>query len=393
MSFLSVSQLLKESLHGLTLKSFALLARVSFLIFIVPTLVQGELGIYIYISSTALIVATIGILGLNEELPRIVAGDISRAASYFTWFYILAVMLVVSLVVMVIYPGTLTGVVLLSLTLLTNRFLGGLIRSVDVAIHERQQNLPWVIFICIALILQIDTAFDLILIMSIAIIMVQWWSFISIRLVFHGDANDDIASLSNIVRQVLSNGAEKLISNLFVMGALRGPVLWPVWLGMGVNLDQLAFAVSLGEVVTQFGSIPVNRAYSRWCNFIPMHYKEWLNTLYGGMLLWVLLASVSVMAIFFAQYFDFLPKQAPDMGLFISAMIFYSLVPAFRLLRYLLWSRGILGIYVVIASFILFGISALIVFSLPVDYWFIASASLLLIVWLTLTAGSKKYYK
>lgn len=32
MSFLSVSQLLKESLHGLTLKSFALLARVSFLI-------------------------------------------------------------------------------------------------------------------------------------------------------------------------------------------------------------------------------------------------------------------------------------------------------------------------------------------------------------------------
>jgi O-antigen/teichoic acid export membrane protein len=132
----SVLQLVQDSLHGWGVKSVALVARVIFLVLIVPGMPEGELGLYVYISSTALILSLILSMGMVEELPRLISGDHATATRYFRWFYLLSFAVATAIGVFSLFPSVPSGIALATVTLVTNSYWGGLNRSIDPAIHR-----------------------------------------------------------------------------------------------------------------------------------------------------------------------------------------------------------------------------------------------------------------
>ena len=96
----ALGQLVRDSVHGGILKSLALLSRLLFFVLVIPILLPGELAVYVYISSMALIMAIVAIVGLNDELPRVIGGDIRRARGYFRWSIFLSALVMLLLVMM-----------------------------------------------------------------------------------------------------------------------------------------------------------------------------------------------------------------------------------------------------------------------------------------------------
>lgn len=379
---------------GGALKTLALLARVLFFILVIPILPEGELAIYVFVSSTAVIVATISILGLDEELPRIVAGDFNKARAYFLWFFALSFLALLALVATIVYPSVFLAVVLFSITILAGRYLQGLVRSIDAAIQERLQNLPWVLFMAVVLVLRLDRAFDLIVVMTIAMGVVQWYGFSLVKMRQGGRkvSADSRVSLFSVIGLGLSHGISRLSSNLFLLGFIRGPILWPVWLGIDVQLDQIAFAIAVGEVVSQFGQIPVNRAYARWCRSTPVERRAWRSAISSGVILGAALATISIVTLAIVALFNWLPPQVQSSSILAQGLVFYSLVPAFRLLRYILWSRGILGLWISGVTFSMFVVGGIIILAFAIDYWFLASVVVLIAAWVAMSRSAKEYF-
>jgi hypothetical protein len=55
-----------------------------------------------------------------------------------------------------------------------------------------------------------------------------------------------------------------------------------------------------------------------------------------------------------------------------QASVFYSLVVAFYLMRYLVWSRGILEHAVVSLTAVMFIATAAIVYTIDIEFWFLS---------------------
>ena len=393
MLFASVKRLLSDSVHGGMLKALALAARLTFFVLVVPYLLAGELAVYVFVNSTALIAATVLIFGLNEELPRVIEGDYAEAHPYLFWFYSLSGVSLVCIVLAVLVPGTITACVLLSVTLLAGRFLGGIVRSIDPAIHERLQNLPWVLFVGVTAITRPEMGAELIVTMACCMNVVQWLSLYQAR--SHRSDGIDYKprySLGALWKMALHQGSTRLLSNLFLLGFMRGLVLWPVWIGLGADLDEVAFAIAIGGVVSQFGLIPANRAYSRWCRLNPQYRGEWKKAIYSGLVLGLGLATVCLLGLLAVNWLGLLPPQVQSLPLLIQALVFFALMPAFRFVRYLSWSRGLLGSWIAILTGVMFLLVGAIVWFVPLDYWFITAAAVLIIGFVLVSLRSREFF-
>ena len=385
-----LGQLINDSIHGGVLKSVSLLARALFFVLVVPILGAGELAGYMYINSTALILSTIAILGLNEELPREIAGNLGIARGYFKWFVLLNSLATLLLVVTLISPSNALAIFLFALTALAGRFLNGVVRSVDPAIFEQIQNVPWVLFLICAATLHLDNAVDLIIARSASMCIVQWYAFHVISRSERQASNWELISLPTIIRRAISRGISKLGANLLLLGVVRGPVILPVWLGLGGNLDTVAFAVAVGEMIVQFGIIPVNRAYAKWCRSIPTTHQDWVQTVTTCLALVVGLSAVSLLAVFILGFAELWPSNIASSNMLSQASVFYSLVVAFYLVRYLVWSRGILEYEVVLLTALMFIATAAIVLTIDMQFWFLSLAFVITIAVSMLATVAKR---
>jgi hypothetical protein len=393
MLFASVKRLVSDSIHGGLLKGLALAARLTFFVVVVPYLLSGELAVYVFVNSTALIAATVLIFGLNEELPRVIEGNYAAAHPYLFWFYSLSALSLTCITLAILFPGTITAGLLLSVTLLAGRFLGGIVRSIDAAIHERLQNLPWVLFIGITSLTRPEEGTQLIVTMACCMNAVQWYCLYLTR--SHrteGIVYKSRYPLAALWHMALYQGSSRLLSNLFVLGFMRGLVLWPVWIGLGANLDEVAFAIAVGGVVSQFGLIPANRAYARWCRSNPLYRSDWKKAIYSGLVLGLGLAAVCLLGLAVVNWLGLLPPQVQTLPLLIQALVFYSLMPAFRFMRYLAWSRGLLGGWIAGLTGLMFMLTAMIVWYVPVAYWFISAAGVLLLACVLISLRSKEFF-
>ena len=346
----ALGQLTGDSVHGGLLKSIALLSRLLFFILVVPVLLAGELTVYIYINSIALIIAIIAIVGMNDELPRIVSGDAGKARGFFRSSVVLNLAVMLLLLAMFIWPSVHLGIALFAVATIASRFVGGIVRSVDPAAYERLQNLPWVLFIICAVALQLDNAFDLLIARAASTVLVTWYCLYAIDSQSRDGARTEPIALTVLFRRALSHGITKLVSNLSLLGISRAPVLLPVWLSMDADLDPVAYAVAVGEIVVQFGLIPANRAYAAWCRQPPTKLRDWYHAITLSLLLAAALAGLSIVILLIANTLRMLPEQAPGNAMLTQAFVLYALVSAFYALRYLVWARGVLEYRVVLLS-------------------------------------------
>jgi hypothetical protein len=387
-----LGQLINDSIHGGVLKSISLLARALFFVLVVPILGAGELAGYMYINSTALILSTIAILGLNEELPRVIAGNLGIARGYFKWFVSLNTVATLLLIVTLLLPSNALAILLFAFTALAGRFLNGVVRSLNPAVFEQIQNVPWVLFLICAATLRLDNAVELIIARSASMCLVQWYAFRVISRSKRQASSWEPTSLPAIIRRGLSRGISKLGANLLLLGVVRGPVILPVWLGLGGNLDTVAFAVAVGEMIVQFGIIPVNRAYAKWCRSIPTAHQDWVQTVTTCLALVVGLSAVSLLAVFILGFAEFWPSNIASSNMLSQASVFYSLVVAFYLVRYLVWSRGILEYEVILLSALMFIATVGIVLTIDMQFWFLSLALVFAITISMLARLAKGYF-
>lgn len=386
-------QLVLDSVHGGFFKVVALLARILFFVLVVPKLAAGELTVYVYVNSTAIIIAVVVVLGLGEELPRIIRGDINVACDYLPWFVIFNLLALLTLSPLHMLPSITLGVVAFALASIAGRFLGGIIRSVDPAAFEQIQNVPWVLFMICAVTMRLDNAFDLLTARAATMCIVQWYGYIKIVRGGEKTRTRKPVALLAVVKHGYMHGTSKLISNVFLLGFMRAPIMLPVWLGFEENLDSVAFAVAVGDVITQFGLIPANRSYAIWCKNIPLKLTDWLHANIRGLFLTVALASTSLVLVLVANRFHFLTEQDWSSGILTQSLIFYSALSAFRLMRYLVWSRGQLEHSVTILSGLLFTLGAVAVAFVQVEYWFACLSVLTLSAWLALALTSRRLFE
>jgi hypothetical protein len=244
--------------------------------------------------------------------------------------------------------------------------------------------------------LGLNTAFDLTLTMACVMFAMHWVGFLQLHLSRRAEVDDSpkpTIRLRQLLKQGFQGGSAKFLSNLFLLVFLRAPVLLPVWLSIGINLDSFAFAVAVGEVVTQFGQIPVNRAYSRWCVRQPSKISDWKLAVTAALFLWLGLSVLSVVGYTLASVMNFLPPQVASEVVMVSAVAFYASIPSFRLLRYLLWAIDKQGNAIVFLSGFLLLLMAGVVAQLPSEIWFSAAALLSVLALVALGLMSKSCFR
>lgn len=388
----ALGQLARDSVHGGLLKSIALLSRLLFFVLVLPILLPGELTVYIYINSMALIIAVVAIVGMNDELPRIISGDPGKARSFFRSSTGLNLVVMLLLLAMYVWPTVGLGVALFATATIASRYVGGVVRSVDPALFERLQNLPWVVFIICAVALRLDNAFDLLIARTAATLLVSLYCLYSLHLQTRGNAAEAPVGLTALFRRARSHGTTKLLSNLSLLGVSRAPVLLPVWLAVDTNLDAVAFAVAVGEIVVQFGMIPANRAYAAWCRQPPIKQQDWSHAIALSLLLAAGLAGLSVVAWLIVSALQMLPEQAAGDAMMAQAFVLYALLSAFYYLRYLVWARGVLEYRIVVLSAGMLAACALAIVWLHVGLWFAACAAIIFVGFAALAFSSRQFF-
>lgn len=371
-----IKRLARDSLHGSLLKLLSVFARALFFFLVIPRLPAGVLSEYMFISSMAVIGATALMLGLDEELPRVIRGSVAKARAYLRWYSVLNVFGLISLIALAAIASVSLAVVALLLALAAGKILGGIIRSIDPRINEQIQNLPWVIFIGIVVIFKIDQTIVMIAVMAASLLAIQYLgAYLVLKRDDHSASVTGVA-LPALIRHGLEHGSSRLASNIFLSTVIRSPIIWPVWFGYSGNLDQIAFAIAIGEIVAQFGRIPANQAYARWCRKPPMLRIDWRGALVSSLVLSVGLFSASSIGILILDYLDWLPQQASNIELQLQALLLSSTIPGFRLMRYLLWSRGLLAKWIAALTAAMALLAAGAIYSLDDNQWFYALASL-----------------
>ncbi len=386
--------LLRDSGHGGILKVLSLAARLLFFVLVVPVLFEGELATYVYVSSAALLLAMFLVLGLDEELPRIVAGNIGTARDFRVLFFIGSGLAMFTMAIFMLFANEseLLAIVMFSLIVSSGRYLSGLVRGLDAATYERLVNVPWLLFIAAALVFNLRTGLQLIVAMSVCMLVTQWASmWISLSRAGHERAGTAINGIRLTAKSIRA-GIPRLVSNFLLLGTVRCAVVLPVWFSMDVDLDQIAIVIAIGEIITQFGLIPVNRTYTRWVKSPPDDIRIWRNALAQSALLVLILSVTSIAGLFVAKWLGWLPPQLTDIHIMVQAIVYNSFVPVFWFLRYLPWALGRDDKRIVVISLALFLFSALVLWVVPYEFWFTFLSVVLVFACLAISWSSRELF-
>jgi hypothetical protein len=374
------------------LKLVALAARVLFFLLVIPKLQPGVLADYVFANSVSILGATLLVLGLDEELPRVIGGNKAKASAYMRWFYVLSAAGLVGISILLAFPGKNLAILAMLLTVTAGRILTGIIRSINPRVNEHIQNLPWAIFIAAVVVFDLSRSVEIIAAMTLSMALFQYWGVILVLKEGYKSIEVAPVPLLALVRHGLSHGLSRLASNFCLLGLVRGPILWPVWFRLTENLDSIAFAIAIGEVVAQFGRIPANHAYARWCRDVPLLRSDWAGAVVSSLLLSIGLFVLSSVGFTILWELGWLPAQARNIDLQIQALLLSSTVPGFRMLRYLLWSRGVMGAWIAILTFSMLLLSVAVIYYIDIRQWFYVLTLITLAGLALMTVKSRRYF-
>ena len=265
---ISVVGLIREAGHGTFLKVGALATRVVFLFLIAPRLLDGELAMYLLYGTIAALAARVLTFGLEEQLPLFVAGVRQRAQAFLSLAK-LVLGIEALLIALVIVSGSIFGsILLLTICYANTSLLAGTLRTVRVSGAERLRDLHWPMFVTVAMLPEVDTAAELLLVMAIALFCVQMLEWLLSRKIEAGPRSEE-DKIWRRVAELTKRSWTKLLASFSMLAIARALILWPSLLGSGAELDSLAYAIMLGEAFWQLAMVLVFRRYALYCSLLP----------------------------------------------------------------------------------------------------------------------------
>ncbi|MGI9258388.1 MAG: hypothetical protein ACR2QQ_06110 [Gammaproteobacteria bacterium] len=363
-----LTDIVSESLHGGLWQTASFASRLLFLVLVMPFLPSGELASYVFATSIAVLVARLLLLGLDDELPLVVRADYARAKQLFP-----IVVFVWMLLPLIVGAGVVSGswlpyALLLGTTGATGLYLSGVVRTLSPADFERLQNLQWVLFGLLAVTQLFSTAESLIVLRSVCALSTQLLIVFKQRLF----SLPSWQSMSKLLAELWDNAQHswyKLASNLSLVGAMRGYILWPAALATGPRLDTVAFAVACGEALWQMGMVFAHRRYARFSELRDAVVGEGRSVIASAFVLVGAFSLVVLLGIWAVEYLGLFPS-AHSSRMVAEAALFYIFLAGFCLLRFLLWSLRkfewtVIGILIAIIS-----VQGAIVYFFEPDKWF-----------------------
>lgn len=349
-------------------------ARLLFLLFVLPFLPSGELARYLFITSIAVLCGRILLLGLDSELPLVVRGEVCRARSFFP-----VIMIGWSSLILIALVGAgykngnwFLYASLLGLASAIGLYLGGVIRTISPAGFEKLQNLPWIIFGIATLSGRYSTAENLTVLRVVCLVAAQVLIVLMLR-VYGKFSVSGMLRLFMQLQRSIGKGWSKLISNLTLIGIMRGFILWPAILPVAPVMDDMAFAVACGEALWQLGMVFAHRRYVHYSLDPGLSSLQGSGAVSSSVVMVIAFICVTLATIGLANVFSVFPK-AQSSWLVSQAAIFYPMLCGYCVLRFLLWSirrYEWLIISIQVGIIILQGIF---IFFMDPIYWMSASA-------------------
>jgi len=121
--------------------------------------------------------------------------------------------------------------------------------------------------------------------------------------------------------------------------------------------------------------------------------SDWRGAILSSLILSVGLFVASSIGILLLDILGWLPRQASNIELQMQALLLSSTIPAFRLMRYLLWSRGILANWIALLTVAMAILAGLAIYSLDDTQWFYGLASLTAVGIALMAIKSSRYFE
>ncbi|MEL7023427.1 MAG: hypothetical protein AAGL69_06730 [Pseudomonadota bacterium] len=361
--------LLGDVAHGAVLKGLALSARLVFLLTVATGLADGELGSYVYLSSMAALLGRIGGLGLEEQLPLEIRG---RRPTASRWLRTAEILFVLGLflfggALMSRHPVLLVGA--LTIAYITTSYLAGALRTIRITGSERLRDLHWILFVAMAILLPARNAEQLILLMILALLSVQALEVVLSRVQRVIAEGRRLPSWSNFV-DLVKLSWRKLVAAAAVLAIVRALVLWPEWLRMDIDLDEIAYALLIGEAFWQTLMVLVHRRYAAYCRLDKAELAEGIRSdlsRVGPMVgLYGLLVSAGAALI---GQLDITIAGFNSWWLVAQMVGFFTAVSWYLMLRYVVWVIRDFDWRLAGLELVLIVSQAVVVITMPVAYW------------------------
>lgn len=330
-------QVVNEASHGALLKGLALVSRALFLVFVAPRLLGGELATYVLLSSIAVLAGRALSLGLEEQLPIRIAGN-RPAAGTFSKFaeYLVALELLLALT-FIVSGSQLVVTALLTACYVTTSFMAGLLRTVRIEGSERLRDMHWIIFGLLALTPVPWTATQMLALMCASLMGVQGFEIWCNR----RSALRSSPPFSQVIADVFGQSLlswRKLFAGVALLAIVRGIILWPNMLVIGADLDQIAYALLLGEAFWQTTMVVVHRRYALYC-VKGATDSQWMIRDVAGIILtiYAYAATVAVGLMLVSTLSDFSLSGFDDWNQVSFMVIFFASLSNYILLRYVVW--------------------------------------------------------
>jgi hypothetical protein len=326
----------EEVRHGARLKVLAIGSRGIFLLFVASRLAPGELTDYVFLSSIAILGARLLCFGLEEQLPLVISGNPQKAARLNPAINLLLVMeIALSLALSTRPTDVVLATALLMICYTTTSLMVGILRTVRIVGAERLRDLHWIVFVTILLAPFAWTAVDMLALLSASLITVQLLEVVLNR---HKELRAE-ASLRDAAVRLLTYAKiswRKVLAAASILAIVRGIILWPKALGFDIELDNVAYALLLGEAFMQTAMILVYRRHAAYCSDRSNPTAMFRN----GVITAVAITGYSLLAASTALLLSFLGVSLAGFsawGEVALMIIFFGSLASYVLFRYIVW--------------------------------------------------------
>lgn len=369
--------MVRDVRHGLALKFLALLSRAAFLFIVTPRLLSGELSRYVFLATIAVLAGRVMSVGMEEQLPLRVAGDMKNAREFAPLIVITAV-IEVALAMLFWFTGDdVIVAVLLAVCYVTTSLFAGLVRSVNLEASERLRDLHWAVFAALCILPAVWSAEDLLALMAVSLMAIHILELRISGIDFSVEGVNWRALVAVSVEQ-LGRAWKKLLSSASLLLMVRAIILWPNALRLSDNLDDIAYALLIGEAFWQTSMVLVYRRYARYCVSQESVLAKKRDAR-AAVLVLVLYALTIAAAIQLLGWFDVEIGRFSDWNAVSVFVIFFGLISSYLLIRYLTWALVDFDWRLPGFEFLFIASQGLIVFLLPSETWVFAIAASALI--------------
>lgn len=368
---------------GLAARAVGLGARLGLLVVVLPALAPGEVTRYLLLTTAATLVGRLLALGLEDELPLLVRGDVA-AARGLAWLGLWPLLAGAAAGAAGLLDGGAGGtrqaltVAAAALVLAGTLVLVGLLRTLSATLYEQVLNAPPVLHLVAAASAPALDAPRLVLLGAGAQAVVALW----------------VARQAGLIQLLptrpngpgglgphLRGGLGKLAANLLLVAQVRALGWLPSLVGAAAA-DALSYAVLVGEAGLQLATVAIQRHYGAYARG---EGSPRLAARRGGAAWAALAAGAALLVGLPLPAISWLDPPAAAWALVAAGALAATLE-----VRYFCWSRGLdarphLGLQV---AWLL--VVTLVVVALPAPRWPLAAAagtSLLAgaaLAWLTL---------